>query len=178
MTSIDLQSRVHLRVHGYQFQLADNRCDLNFLWLDVQPVHRRRSAGVMRTRAINWELSGIADALDDLSRNGRSEWRSKLLDSGLSVRAERHSERGDAYVLTFVTTELGGPLPATLKLRWDGDMATGHRGQVHALRIVCSRAALRLFAADLRATLDTFPVRKLPDDRLHLGQPRRRRLER
>lgn len=168
---MNLVGRMHTTVRGFQFQLADNRCDLNWLWLDVGLVRHGGPRREVRVRAINWELVALADAVEQLADGTRSQWQSKLLDSGLRLAAARHPQRGDAFVVTAMVSELGGPLPADLKIVWDGEVATAEGGALHGLRIVCSRAALRLFAADLRESLCEYPTRRLPKNRLHLQQP-------
>jgi len=171
LTSIDLHSRLSLSLHGYQFQLADNRCDLNFLHVVARVSHRGRACPPIRVRALTWELRGAADALDELSGLRMAGWKSRLLDSGLELHAERDPHRGDAFGIAALISTLDGPLPADLELQWDGARLVTEGGLVEGIRMRCSRSALGLFAAELHEDLDRFPVRRLPKNRLHLGQP-------
>lgn len=166
-----LKSRLRIGVVGYQFKLADNRCDLNWLWLDVGSVHRGDGDKPARLRALSWELADLAAALDEVADRTRSQWHSRLMDSGLSLSVERHADRGSAFVVVAAINTIGGPLAADTELEWNGDRAEATNGSVHALRMVCSPSALRVFAVELREDLRDFPVRLLPKNRLHLGQP-------
>ncbi|GEM_PF-3496980 len=141
------------------------------MWLDALTSVRGQSGRTMRMRALNWELLALADALDDVAAIRRSEWRSKLLDSGLRISVTRHPQRGDAFEVMAVITEIGGPLPAFAVPHWDGDRLVCHGFPIEGVRLVCSAGALSLFAADLRDELADFPIRRLPKNRLHLGQP-------
>ena len=134
-------------------------------------VHRGAANRRIVVRALNWELTALADAFEQLADHRRSEWTSKLLGAELCLSVTRHSKRGDAYTVTTICSDIGGPLPADLALAWDGERATAAGGSVQGLQMVCGATAMRLFASDLRSALTQFPVRRLPKNRLHLGQP-------
>lgn len=171
MTSIDLRSRLVVSIRGWQFALADNRCDLNWLVVSATQVYRGSRSTTTDVRILRWELADAADSIEQLACLDRGEWRSRLLDSGLHLQFGRDADRGDVFAVGALVNTLDGPLPADLDVAWDGDRMVSDGLVVQGIRMRCSLAALGLFAAELRDELQAWPDRHLPKGRLHLGQP-------
>lgn len=160
LTSSDLRGRLVVQPRGYQFHTADNLYDLN--WVEV--VTRLASPGmpgrVVRTRLSTWELLAIAEHCEELAVGQRAMWHPRFFDSGLHLWVRRSTHRVDACQIVVLLSPVTGPLPPDALERWEGDRLVRADG-LEGLRFQCTRAALALFAEELRVSMATVPARTL-----------------
>ncbi len=159
LTATDLQTRLSVSPRQWQFEDADNPYDLNWLNTRLSLAARGGRSRVVMTRAVVWELADVAGICDRLAAGSRSNWHSRLLDSGLHLHIRRASDRGDAFRVVAMATQAGGALPADFKAFWDDDWLTRPGTGVWGIRMTCSGSALGLFASELETELSAWPPR-------------------
>ena len=171
LTSIDLQTRLSLSPHQWQFEEADNRHDLNWLMTRVALTARGRPMRQIRTRLVSWEFHSLVTSCSDLASHRMAAWRSRLLDSGLHLWIDRTSDRGDVFRVVVLASGIGGALPVDFEPNWQGDYLAEPGSSLWGIRAYCSAAALGLFARELDDELQSFPVRAF--QRAKHGKPLR-----
>ncbi|MFZ4578364.1 MAG: WapI family immunity protein [Myxococcota bacterium] len=161
LTSLDLRIRMTPLPTSYQFEVADNLFDLNWIWVKIRVSASGLPGHFVHTRLATWELASLAEHTDQLADGQRAMWHPRFFDSGLHLWVRRSAERNDTCIVTLVLSPVTGPLPADALPSWHADRFRHPGGQLEGARFQCSRAALALFAEELRDALTAFPVRPL-----------------
>ncbi|MSP91237.1 MAG: hypothetical protein EXR79_05480 [Myxococcales bacterium] len=161
LTSSNLRGRLVLQPRGYQFQKADNLYDLNWLWVLARLWVPGAQGRVFRTRLATWEIDSVVSHCLMLAHGQRAMWHPRFFDSGLHLWVRRSNERADLCVVTALLSQITGPLPADGLHLWHGDRYVDPEGLIEGVRFQCTRAALAVFAEELRNATVPFPVRTL-----------------
>ncbi len=159
LTATNLRTRMSVSPRGWQFEDADNPYDLNWLTIRLAVKAQKGRNRVVTTRVVVWELADVAGICTRLAAGTRSNWHSRLLDSGLHLNIRRTSERSDVCRVMALASTAGGALPADFKPYWDDDWLAQSGAAIWGVRMTCSRAALSLFAAELESELAAWPPR-------------------
>ncbi|MBI5611197.1 MAG: hypothetical protein HY902_20155 [Deltaproteobacteria bacterium] len=160
LTSANLRHRLVLQPRGYQFSIADNLYDLNWVTVLTRLVSPGQPGRIVKTRLATWELASMAAHLEQLAEGTRTLWQPRFFDSGLHLWLRRSTERPDLILVTVVLAQVTGPPPMDVLEHWRGDRMT-HEDGLQGLRFVCTRGALALFAEELRIIMQAYPTRAL-----------------
>lgn len=159
LTSVDLQTRLSVSPQRWQFETADNPYDLNWVLTRLSLKGRNGRSRTLQTRVVVWELADVAGICDRLARGKRSNWHSRLLDSGLHLHMRRTGDRGDAFRVVALGAADGGTLPADYQPFWRDEWLDTPSEGIWGVRMTCSKGALGLFANELEAELQAWPPR-------------------
>ena len=159
LTSVDLHTRLSVSPLRWQFETADNPYDLNWVLTRLSLKGRHGRSRQVQTRVVVWELADVAGICDRLAAGTRSNWQSRLMDSGLHLFIRRTGDRGDTFSVVALAAADGGPLPADYVPSWRNEWLDTPGAGVWGIRMTCSRGALGLFAHELEAELQTWAPR-------------------